>query len=58
MSPRCSGCEAYVTREYVRVFGDPRRGKLAACPACSTFHERTLGVTYPRGDADAGEVVR
>ncbi len=55
LMPTCEECDAYVTRDFVRVFGID--GNVHGCPHCSTYRElqdgegagRDTGVTADGG---------
>ncbi|AGB31092.1 hypothetical protein C488_02011 [Natrinema pellirubrum DSM 15624] len=46
--PECQHCGAFVTRDFVRVFGVD--GEVRECPACSTYRE----ITAAPNDRDGG----
>lgn len=37
--PECQNCGAFVTTDFVRVFGV--NGKIVDCPSCATYSEVT-----------------
>ena len=47
--PHCSDCGAYVTRDFIRVFGVD--GTVSGCPDCTTYRELNNGGAVD----DAGE---
>ncbi|SEW31549.1 DUF7563 family protein [Natrinema salifodinae] len=48
--PTCGNCGAYVTRDFVRVFGVD--GDIQGCPDCATYRElyTGAGVVHPAGN--------
>ena len=48
--PTCGNCDAYVTRDFVRVFGID--GEVHACPNCTTHRELSDGRGADRGAED------
>ncbi|MDS0475719.1 hypothetical protein [Natrinema sp. 1APR25-10V2] len=52
--PTCAECDAYVTRDFVRVFGID--GAVHGCPRCTTYRELQDGAGIdPNGDVTADE---
>jgi hypothetical protein len=43
--PTCENCEAHVTPDFRRVFGDPNTGAVHGCPRCMTNTEILNGET-------------
>ncbi|WP_162832287.1 DUF7563 family protein [Natronolimnohabitans innermongolicus] len=39
--PTCGECDAYVTADFVRVFGV--NGEVSGCPNCATYRELQNG---------------
>jgi hypothetical protein len=43
----CDNCDAFVSRDFVRVFGDAD-DRIFGCPSCSTAPESARGPAPPR----------
>ncbi|WP_164721987.1 DUF7563 family protein [Haloterrigena salifodinae] len=55
--PRCGNCDAYVTSDFIRVFGV--NDKVHGCPNCSTYRELSGGngaVREPETEREVGEL--
>ncbi len=39
--PYCSDCDAFITRDFIRVFGID--GEVHGCPNCMTYRELQVG---------------
>lgn len=47
--PECRGCGAFVSRDFVRVFGD-NRGRVEGCVDCLSARDLTEGATAAEAD--------
>ncbi|WP_436343977.1 DUF7563 family protein [Natronorubrum sp. FCH18a] len=43
--PHCSDCDAFVTRDFIRVFGV--NGEVNGCPSCMTYRKLHQGRGIP-----------
>lgn len=50
-APKCQNCDAQVTPQFARVFGD-NRDVVHACPDCTTYRELQIGAATQRGAID------